>query len=362
MPINSLYQLMTVKNDSSDSFQKAHHLIFIADLVSYLLCGEIFSEYSLASTSQLLDMRTGQWSKAIFEQLQLPIGLMPKIVKPGTVVGRLCDTICRELNCEPISVIAVGSHDTASAVAAVPAENTNWAYLSSGTWSLMGLELPKAIINDETYGHDLTNEGGVDDTIRLLKNIMGLWLVQECRTQWQREGEDYGHGKLVEMAQDAEPFVARINPNDASFAAPGDMSGRINDFLKRTGQAPIESKGQIIRVVLESLAMIYRATLEQLEQVAGNRIDTMHIVGGGIQNELLCQFTANALGRQVVTGPVEATALGNIMMQARAKGQIQSLSEGRKTIRQSIEVKIFEPHDQALWDAEYQKTKKVLDN
>jgi rhamnulokinase len=359
--INSLYQLMAAKNSSSDSLHKAKHLVFIADLVSYFLCGEIVSEYSLASTSQLLDMRKGQWSEPIFEQLDLPIELMSPVVMPGTVIGKLTEPMCRELNCDPIEVIAIGSHDTASAVAAIPVENSSWAYLSSGTWSLMGVEIPEAIVNEQTYGLELTNEGGVDKTIRLLKNIMGLWLVQECRTQWQREGEEFGHGELVTMAQQAQPFAGRINPNESSFAAPGDMPGRLNDYLKRTGQSSLENKGQLIRVVLESLAMIYRVTLEKLEQVTGQRIDVLHIVGGGIQNELLCQFTANALGRKVITGPVEATALGNIMMQAKAKGTIESLAQGRKFVRQSIEVKEYQPSDVALWDREYQKSKQLLD-
>jgi len=362
MSINSLYQLMAAQKGSSDSLQLARHLVFIADLVSYHLCGELFSEYSLASTSQLLDMQTGQWSKAIFEQLQLPIGLMSKIIAPGTVVGKLKETVCSELNCEPIEVIAVGSHDTASAVAAVPVENSNWAYLSSGTWSLMGVEVPEAIVNDQTYGYELTNEGGVENTIRLLKNIMGLWLVQECRTQWQREGEDFSHGELVTLSQKAQPFVARINPNDPSFLAPGDMPKRLNEFLKQTGQSPLDNKGQLIRVVLESLAMTYRLTLQKLEQVIGKRIEVLHMVGGGIQNELLCQFGANALGRKVIAGPVEATALGNILMQAKANGQIQSLAEGRKLIRQSIALKEYEPSDTDLWNGEYQKSKQILDN
>lgn len=360
MPINTIYQLLAAKNAKSDSLQNAKHLVFFADLVSYHLCGEVFSEYTLASTSQLLDMHTGQWSKAIFEKLQLPIDLMPRIVAAGTVVGKLTDSLCAELSCDPIEVIAVGSHDTASAVAAVPCRNANWAFLSSGTWSLMGLEVPKAIINDPSYRHDLTNEGGVDNTIRLLKNVMGLWLVQECRQQWKREGKDLSHGELVSLAQKAQPFEARINPDDLSFLAPGDMPKRINTFLIQSGQSPLSDIGHITRAILESLAMAYRLTMEKLEKVTGRKIDVLHIVSGGIQNELLCQLGANAIGRKIIAGPAEATAMGNILMQAKANGQIKSLADGRALVRQSIESKEYDPCDTALWNAEYLKSKQLL--
>jgi rhamnulokinase len=323
------------------------------------LCGEIFAEYSLASTSQFMDMRTGQWSKEVLDKLSLPVNILPKVVQPGTVVGQLTTEISKELECSPIPVIATGSHDTASAVAAVPADgDTNWAYLSSGTWSLIGIEIPQAIINDETFKYEFTNEGGVENTIRLLKNIMGLWPVQECRRQWQSEGTELSYAEMAALAEKAEPFTRHINVDDGRFLAPGDMPKRINEYLSDTGQDPIDDKGQMIRTILESLALKYRSIMEAVEDVVDKKIDILHIVGGGIQNELLCQFTANALGKKVVTGPIEATASGNILMQAKAAGQIKTLEQAREIVRNSFELKEYQPQQESLWQKQYEKNKK----
>jgi len=359
MQLNSLYQLLAMRLNNSIALAKATNLIFIADLFSYFLSGRIFAEYTLASTSQFMDMRTSQWSKEVLDKLSLPIEIMPKIIQPGTVVGQLTCSIGKELDCGTIPVIAVGSHDTASAVAAVPAAgDSNWAYLSSGTWSLMGVEVPKAIINDKTFKYEFTNEGGVENTIRLLKNIMGLWLTQECRRQWQREGTNLSYAQLTAMAEKAKPFARQIDVDYSGFLAPGDMPKRINDYLKETGQKPIDDKGQMIRTILENLALKYRSITEAVEDIVGHKIDVLHIVGGGIQNELLCQFTANALGKKLITGPIEATASGNILMQAIATGQIQSLAEARQIVRNSFELKEYEPQDTSLWQKQYKKSKK----
>jgi len=359
MQLNSLYQLLAMRINNSVALAKAANLVFIADLFSYFLCGRIFGEYSLASTSQFMNMRTSQWSREILDKLSLPIEIMPKIIQPGSVVGQLTSEIGKKLDCGPIPIIAIGSHDTASAVAAVPAAgDTNWAYLSSGTWSLMGVEVPKAIINDKTFKYEFTNEGGVENTIRLLKNIMGLWLTQECRRQWQREGSDLSYAEMTAMAEKAKPFARHIDVDYSGFLAPGDMPKRINDYLKKTGQKPISDKGQMTRTILENLALKYRTIMEAVEDVAGHKIDVLHIVGGGIQNELLCQFTANALGKKVITGPIEATASGNILMQAIATGQIQSHAEARKIVRNSFELKEYEPQDTSLWQKQYEKSKK----
>ena len=223
----------------------------------------------------------------------------------------------------------------------------------------MGVEVPAAIVNDKTFEHEFTNEGGVDNTIRLLKNIMGLWLMQECRRQWQRKGKDLTYPELAAMAEKAEPFARYINVDDSRFLAPGDMPRRINKYLKETGQDPIRSKGQIIRTILESLVMKYRSVMEAIEDASGNKIEVLHIVGGGIQNELLCQFTANALGKKVITGPIEATASGNILMQARATGQIESLEQAREIVRNSFELKEYEPQDVSRWDKQYYKVRKL---
>lgn len=362
MQINSVYQLLAAKTFRPELLEKASKLIFIADLVSYYLCGEIFAEYSLASTSQLMDMSSKKWSKEIFNKLGLPVELVPAIVAPGTVVGRLKDELAKEFASGPIDVIAIGSHDTASAVAAVPAKEEKWAYLSSGTWSLLGLEIPNAIISDQTFKHQLTNEGGVANTIRLLKNIMGLWIVQECRRQWKGEGEDLSYSQIAQMAQDAEPFKAFVNPNDNAFFAPGKMPERLNKYLADSGQSTIDDKGQLIRVVLEGLAFNYRWMLEKLEEISCSSIDVLHIVGGGIQNELLCQFAANAIGKKVITGPIEATASGNIMMQAIAKAQFESLEQTRGIIAKSFELKIYLPQDEELWDGQYKKIEHVFND
>jgi len=359
LQFNSVYQLLAMRLKNSIAMAKATNLVFIADLFSYYLCGKIYAEYSLASTSQFMDMRTGKWSKEVLDGLSLPIEIMPKIIPPGTVVSQLSSELGTELRCGPVPIIAIGSHDTASAVAAVPAaEDAKWAYLSSGTWSLMGVEVPQAIINDKTFKYEFTNEGGVENTIRLLKNIMGLWLTQECKRQWKREGTDLSYAQLTAMAEKAEPFARQIDVDYSGFLAPGDMPKRINEYLKQTNQKPIEDKGQMIRTILENLALKYRATMDAVEDVAGYKIEVLHIVGGGIQNELLCQLTADALGKKVITGPIEATAIGNVLMQAIATDQITSLAEARRIVRNSFELKEYQPRDTALWQEQYEKSKK----
>jgi sugar (pentulose or hexulose) kinase len=354
MQLNSLYQVLAMRLANSEALSKTKQLIFIGDLFSYFLCGKAFGEYSLASTSQMMDMKTGQWSKPIFDKLSLPIDIMPDIVETGTVVGELTGPVANELGCERIAVIATASHDTASAVAAVPAEeNSKWAYLSSGTWSLMGVEVPEAIVNDKTFQYEFTNEGGVENTIRLLKNIMGLWLVQECRRQWQREGVELSYPEMTDMAQKAEPFARHIEVDYSGFLAPGDMPERINSYLAETSQKAVDDKGQMIRMILESLALKYRVIMERIEDITGQNIDCLHIVGGGIQNELLCQFTANAIGKKVVAGPIEATASGNLLIQAKATGQIKTLAELRKIVRNSFELKEYQPQEASLWEEQY---------
>ena len=354
MQLNSLYQVLAMRLANSEALSKTKQLIFIGDLFSYFLCGQAFGEYSLASTSQMMDMKTGRWSKAIFDELSLPIEIMPDIVETGTVVGKLTKPIADELGCDQIPVIATASHDTASAVAAVPAEqDNNWAYLSSGTWSLMGVEVSRAIVNDKTFKYEFTNEGGVENTIRLLKNIMGLWLMQECRRQWQREGVELSYPEMTDMAQKAEPFARHIEVDYSGFLAPGDMPERINSYLAETGQKTIDDKGQMMRVILESLALKYRVVMERLEDITGQTIECLHIVGGGIQNELLCQFTANAIGKKVVAGPIEATASGNLLIQAKAAGQIKTLAELRKIVRNSFELKEYKPQEASLWEEQY---------
>ncbi|MFH1613866.1 MAG: rhamnulokinase family protein [Planctomycetota bacterium] len=353
MQLNTIYQLLSMRLADSQVLTKAAKLLFTADLVSYHLCGELFAEYTLSSTSQLMDMAKGIWSEEIFQRLSLPLDIMPSVVQAGTVVGTVKENLADEMGCGLVPVIAVASHDTGCAVAAVPAGTHNWAYISSGTWSLMGIETTKAIITDKTFEYEFTNEGGVSGTIRLLKNIMGLWLVQECRRQWQRDGDELSYDQLTAMAQKSEPFAAYIDPSCADFLAPGDMPSRINQYLAKTAQRQINDKGLMVRAILESLAFVYRQVMEQIEDISGEKIDVLHIVGGGIKNRLLCQFAANATGKKVLAGPVEATAGGNIIIQAMACGRIKSLSQARELVRNSFEVTEYLPADTAKWTERY---------
>ena len=355
MQLNTLFQVLSMRLAEYPALARTSKIIFMADLVAYYLTGKAYAEYSLASTSQMMDMQTGQWSAKLFEALLLPMDIMPDVVQPGTEVGVLKAEIAAEIGCDPIKVIAAGSHDTASAVAAVPASDENWAYLSCGTWSLMGVESDDVVINNDTYEYSFTNEGGVGNTIRLLKNIMGLWVLQQCRSDWNSSGEELSYSQIAEMAGAAEPFKAFVCPNDSTFFAPGNMPERINEYLKSTGQEPIEDKGQMARVVLEGLALTYRWVFDKLQEVTGKRIDVLHIVGGGIKNELLCQFAANAIGRKVITGPVEATASGNIIMQAIGTGDLGSLAEARKLVGNSFDLKEYLPQDVDLWEKQYKK-------
>jgi sugar (pentulose or hexulose) kinase len=346
MQLNTIYQLLSMRLSNSPALAKAKRLIFIADLVSYFLSGKPYAEYTLASTSQLLNMRSGKWASIIFRKLNLPLDIMPEIIRPGTIIGTLTNKVAKEIGCPPIPVIAVASHDTASAVAAVPADDkTRWAYLSSGTWSLMGVDSATAVINDKTFAYPFTNEGGVDGKIRLLKNIMGLWLLQECKKHWQKQGIDLSYNQLTELAAKAKSGSASIDVDNSCFLAPGDMPARINEYLLKTGQKSISDKGLMTRMILENLARKYVETINQLEDVTGNQLDCLHVVGGGSQNDLLNQLTADTTGKKVIAGPVEATAIGNILIQARATGQIQDLAQARALVRRSFAPSEFRPQN-----------------
>jgi len=352
MPFNTLYQLMGCQRKTPQSLAAAKQLLFMPNLLMTLLGARPCAEYTIASTSQMMDMHTGKWSKTLLDKLNLPMHILPEVVMPGQKIGQLKPDIAVNKDGSPIPIFTVGAHDTASAVAAVPAAGHQpWAYLSSGTWSLMGIETPKPVIDQKTFEYALTNEGGVENTIRLLKNIMGLWIVQECRRHWETEGQTLDYATIAKLAAAAKPFTAWIDPDDMTFFAPGQMPDKINAFLTRTGQTPIYDKGQMVRVVLESLAVRYRQVIDMLEDVSGKTIQTLHIIGGGSQNELLNQLAADATGKTVVTGPVEATVLGNALMQAKACGQIRSLEHGRQIIAASVETKTYAPRTDSRWPA-----------
>jgi rhamnulokinase len=367
MPINTLYQLLALVTRGSPALDAASQLLTIPDLFNFWLSGVQANEFTNATTTQCYDPRAGDWAWNMLKQLGIPAGIFGPIVQPGTSLGPLRPPLAAELGLgparatspgqgiTPVQVIAPASHDTGSAVAAVPFERARAIFLSSGTWSLMGVELPQPIINAQTLAYNFTNEGGVGGTTRLLKNIMGLWLVQECRRAWASQGQTYSYAQLMQLAEQAPAFASLVVASDERWLPPGDMPARIQAFCRETGQPVPETAGSLVRCALESLALEYRWVAERLDELTGEHQDTIHIIGGGAQNALLNQFTADATGRLVVAGPVEATALGNVLVQAMAGGHIASLAEGRALIRHSLPVQTFEPHSSQAWAATYQR-------
>ncbi len=359
--LNTLYQLYAMTTARSPLLEAADTLLMMPALFTYFLTGRKVNEFTDVTTTQMYDPRAGNWAYPLLQRLGIPTNILSaEIVPPGTVIGSLLPSVAETAGLGAVPVIASASHDTAAAVAAVPASGTDWAYLSSGTWSLLGLENPAPIINAQSLQYNLTNEGGVGGTYRFLKNICGLWLLQECKRIWDRAGTPVHYSELVQAAEQARPFTAVIEPNDALFLNPPDMPAAIVQFCQDSGQQPPATRGEIVRCALESLALTYRSVLEKMEHLRGKPVDVLHIVGGGVQNALLCQFAANATGKQVIAGPVEATAIGNIMMQAIATGDIASIQEGRELVKRSFEVKIYEPRETSRWDAEYQKFQKMF--
>ncbi|MCC6424527.1 MAG: rhamnulokinase [Phycisphaerales bacterium] len=358
MSLNTLFQLFAANRDHPKLIDAAQTLLFMPDLFNYLFTGRRKSELSIASTSQMIDPRTGKWATDLLRDLNLPTHLLPEIIPSATIIGPLRADVAEECGTDLLQVVAPGCHDTASAVAAVPAQGGNWCYISSGTWSLMGVEADRPIINELSARLNYTNEIGVGGKIRFLKNIMGLWLVQECRRALAKAGQEYSYAELTRLASQSTPFKAWISPEHAPFGSPGKMLTKITEFCQQTHQPAPTTPGEFVRTCLESLAMTYRRTLEGLEQILGHKIDVIHIVGGGTQNELLNQMTADACGRPVVAGPVEATAIGNILAQAIAVGQIRTLADARAIVRNSFDVKRYDPRDTAAWDEAYGRFQK----
>jgi len=355
MELNTVYQLLAMTVAKSPLLDLAEVLLMMPDLLNFWLTGVKVSEFSIATTSQFYDPRLGDWSRELLTELGIPTHFLPKIVPPGAVLGDLLESIAEETGAGGVKVVAPACHDTGSAVAAVPASTPDYAYISSGTWSLMGIESKEPIIGPEALRFNFTNEGGVCGTFRFLKNIMGLWLIQECRRTWAGRGDEYTYEQLTNLAEDAPPFQALVEPDDPLFLRPADMPARIRQFCEHTDQDPPHEHGAILRCALESLALKYRWVLERLEELLGRRLEVVHIVGGGSQNHLLNQFAADAMNRPVITGPVEATAIGNILMQAIALGHLSSLDEAREVVRSSFEVKTYEPELPEQWDEPYQR-------
>lgn len=353
MQLNSLYQLFAMAHRNDPALSSAQTFLNMPDLFNFFLTGVKACEFTISTTTQCFNPVKRDWEFDLLASLNIPTHIFGEIVNPGTILGKLRPSLADELGLLNTNVVASAGHDTASAIAAVPASSPNYIYLSSGTWSLMGVEMDEPLINAESLEANMTNEGGVDGKFRFLKNIVGLWLVQECRRQWSQCGIDYDYDQLTQMAEEALAFGSFMNPNDARFLAPKDMVAAIQSFCRDTGQTIPTGKGEIVRSVLESLALEYRSVADQIDQLTGKIHPTIHIIGGGSQNRLLNQFTANATGKTVISGPVEATAIGNILVQAIAMGEISSLSEGREIVRNSFDVEIFEPKDTIAWDETY---------
>ncbi len=355
LPFNSVYQLLGYMKRQSPLLAAADSLLLMGDLFAYFLSGRKACEYTNASTTQMLNPYTRTWDDELIAKLGIPRRLLLDPVLPGAVLGPVCADIAELTGVHPNTpVIAVGSHDTASAVAAVPAsaEEKHWAYLSSGTWSLLGAELDAPHISEQSLAEDFTNEGGVGGKIRFLKNIFGLWLVQECRRAWERaDGVSLDYGALTCEAEQSKPFNGFIDLDDGRLIAPDDMPGLIQAMCRETGVPVPETRGAIIRCALESLALKYRQTLRNLDKLLGRRTERLHIIGGGVQNRLLCRMTADACGIPVVAGPIEATALGNIGVQAMAVGALDSLEGVRAAVRRSVELEEYLPGDTTAWDA-----------
>ena len=359
--LNTVYQLLAM--DGSPLLDAAERLLLMPDLLAYWISGEIANERTNASTTQLYDPLRRDWALGLIERLGLPGRLFRQpLVAPGTTLGPLLPAVAARGGLPTgTSVVAVGSHDTASAVAAVPAAGEGWAYISSGTWSLVGVETPAPVRTPAARAANLTNEVGVGGTIRLLKNVTGLWLLQECRRTWERQGRDYAYDELVRLAEAALPFGPLVDPDHPSLLAPGDMPARIGRLCLEGGQAPPDDVGATVRCVLESLALKYRWVIDRLEAVSGRPIATIHVVGGGARNALLSRLTADATRRRVLAGPVEATALGNVLVQAMASGELASLAEIRAVVRRSVSVDTFEPAgDAAAWDAAHDRLCRLV--
>ena len=358
MNFNSIFQLYAMKKAKNDALAGADKIMFIPDALSYMLTGKAICEYTVCSTSQLLNPKEGDISEELLETLGLKREQFGKMTAPGTVIGNLSDEVKNITGLGDIPVVAVAGHDTASAVAAVPAEDEHFAYLSSGTWSLMGIETKDAIINEESYKLNFTNEGGIEGTTRFLKNICGMWLYESCRKEWH-ETKDMGHAELLNEAMKVEGFKSLINPDDAVFANPTSMVEAIKKYCADHGEHVPEGYAEICRCIFDSLALRYRQVLEWLKDFADFDIKALHIIGGGSLNKYLNQFTANSCGVTVLAGPQEATAIGNIMMQAKAAGLVKDVWDMRKLIADSVQLNIFEPEDKAIWDEAYDKYLKI---
>ena len=360
MELNTLFQLIALKKYRPWMLERADKMLFMPDLFAYMLTGKMCAEYSIASTSQLIDLKTNSWSKEILDAFGIKESLFAPLVKPGTVLGTLSPEVCEECGVEPVPVISVCGHDTQSAITSVPCEDGKFAFLSSGTWSLFGTELPKPIVNETSMNINITNEGGFDDSTGFLKNIIGLWLIQESRRQWQRQGEDYSYADLEKLALAAEPFKCFIDPDAPEFVPHGNIPKRVQEFCRKTGQYVPETVGEIMRCIYESLAMKYKLTFEKLRECTEQDYPVIHVIGGGTKDGLLCQLTANSCNRTVKAGPIEATVMGNIAVQLMSDGSVEGIGQARRIVADSSELKTYEPKETAEWEKAYADFLKIV--
>lgn len=364
LQINSLYQLLAMQERDPKLLDQAHRFLMVPDFFHWCLSGSRVVEFTNATTSQMLSAKTRDWAFDMLRKFELPTDIFPEVVTPGANLGHLRNDVADLTGLGKLNVVTPATHDTGAAIAAVPTANTgtpNWAYISSGTWSLMGVEVQDAILTPKALEYNVTNEGGVDGTYRLLKNIMGLWLVQRCKVAFAARGKDIGYAELTKMAAEATPFRSLVEPDRSVFLGPPDMPEAITTECRRTGQPIPETEGQFVRCGLESLALKYRRVLGWMEELTGTRVEVIHIVGGGTQNQLLNQFTADACGRPVIAGPVEATALGNVLLQARAAGDLSSLAEIREVVRSSEAISEYTPQNTSAWDDAWGRYQQLSD-
>lgn len=355
MNFNSLFQLYAAQKEQFSALNAAKSILFMPDALSYMITGKKVCEYTIASTSQILNPRTKKIESKLLSVMGLKSSLIEPVIMPGTVIGNVLESIAKECGIEETPVVAVAGHDTGSAVAAIPAENENFAYISSGTWSLMGIEVKEPIITEESYALNFTNEGGVEGTTRFLKNITGMWLLEQCRKEWEKQKRNYSYPEIVAMSESSKGFKSLIDPDHPSFANPESMCKAIVDYCISTGQEIPTDDAEFVRCIFDSLALKYRYVLECLQKMAPFKIEKLHVIGGGSQNNLLNQATANSIGLPVVAGPCEATAIGNVMMQAKGVGLVNSLEEMREVIRESVSTETFYPQDTEVWNEAYKR-------
>lgn len=360
MELNTLFQLISLKKYRPWMLERADKMLFMPDLFGYMLTGKMCAEYSIASTSQLIDLDKRMWSKEILDAFGIKESVFAPLVQPGTVLGELSKEICEECGVDPVPVISVCGHDTQSAITSVPCEDGDFAFLSSGTWSLFGTELDKPIVNETSMNINITNEGGFDGSTGFLKNIIGLWLIQESRRQWKREGKEYSYADLEKLALAAEPFKCFIDPDAPEFVPHGNIPERVREFCRKTGQYVPETVGEIMRCIYESLAMKYRLTFEKLRECTERDYPVIHVIGGGTKDGLLCQMTANSCDRTVKAGPIEATVMGNVAVQLMSDGSVKNIGQARKIVADSSELKTFEPKDTDKWAGAYEDFLKII--